>query len=49
MLTLEIAEIESTDKAIMPLRCYGQSWCKYRIGIVIRSLIHRDLHDQVRD
>ena len=33
----------------MPVRYYGQSWCKYRIRIGARVLICRDLHDQVVD
>ena len=33
----------------MPVRCYGQSWYKYRIRIGVRVLICRDLRDRVVD
>jgi len=33
----------------MPVRCYGQSWYKYRIHTGACVLICRDLRDQVVD
>jgi len=33
----------------MLVRCYGQSWYKYRICVVALSLICRDLRDRVVD
>ena len=33
----------------MSVRCYGQSWYKYRIRIVVCVLICRDLRDLVVD
>ena len=33
----------------MPVRCYGQSWYKYRIRIGARVLFCRDLCDRVVD
>ena len=33
----------------MLVRCYGQSWYKYRIRIGARALICRDLRDRVVD
>ena len=35
--------------AIMPVRCYGQNWYKYRIRIGACGLICMDLHDRVLD
>jgi len=31
----------------LPMHCYGQSWYKYCVRIVIYSLICRDLRDRV--
>ena len=36
-------------QAIIPVCCYRQSWYKYRICIVARILICRNLHDQMVD